>query len=325
MGGMTAWVGWMLVPWCLSAARVDEPGRRAVAYLAAEVPRWSRENGCYSCHNNGDAARALYHARGAGVAVDRSALRDTTAWLGRPEGWDANGGDGPTNDKGLARLQFALALAAAVESGRDDLRPALRRAAVRLASDRSVDGSWPVGDVGIVGSPATYGRRLASALAARVLRDDGNPSHTATLRKAEEWVRAGPIGNVVAAAAVLLVEPTRGGPADRSEAARRATAYLIAARSGTGGWGPFPDSPTEAFDTALALIALAPFRDDPGVALALRPGRAALVRMQLSDGSWPETTRPPGGESYAQRLSTAGWATHALLATSADRGPSPAR
>ena len=42
---------------------------KAVAFLSAEVPRWSRENHCYSCHNNGDAARALYEASRAGIRV----------------------------------------------------------------------------------------------------------------------------------------------------------------------------------------------------------------------------------------------------------------
>ena len=36
---------------------------RALAYLASEVPRWSRENKCYSCHNDGDAARAARATR----------------------------------------------------------------------------------------------------------------------------------------------------------------------------------------------------------------------------------------------------------------------
>ena len=35
----------------------------AIGFLAAEVPKWKRDNGCYSCHNNGDAARALCAAR----------------------------------------------------------------------------------------------------------------------------------------------------------------------------------------------------------------------------------------------------------------------
>ena len=46
-------------------------------------------------------------------------------------------------------------------------------------------------------------------------------------------------------------------------------------------------------------------------------GRKFLINEQLDDGSWPETTRPPGNVSYAERISTAGWATLALLATSA--------
>jgi len=37
-----------------------------------------------------------------------------------------------------------------------------------------------------------------------------------------------------------------------------------------------------------------------------------LLATQNPDGSWAATTRPPGGNSYAQRVSTTGWATLAL-------------
>ena len=37
----------------------EGPEARAVAFLVREVPSWSVENKCYSCHNNGDAARAI--------------------------------------------------------------------------------------------------------------------------------------------------------------------------------------------------------------------------------------------------------------------------
>ncbi len=60
--------------------------QRAIDYLAREVPRWSKENHCFSCHNNGDAARALYVARRLGYRVPGEALADTTAWLLRPQG-----------------------------------------------------------------------------------------------------------------------------------------------------------------------------------------------------------------------------------------------
>src|SRR3954447_21847445 len=92
------------------------PEQRAAAYLSQEVPKWARENHCYSCHNNGDAARALYQAARSGRRVDQRALADTTGWLLQPAGWDHNGGDGPFNDKRLARIAFTAALATAVST-----------------------------------------------------------------------------------------------------------------------------------------------------------------------------------------------------------------
>ena len=67
----------------------DEPGPaapdpegRALAFLCREVPRWSRENHCFSCHNNGDAARALY----AGDRIGPGDLRKKRLPT-RPGGW----------------------------------------------------------------------------------------------------------------------------------------------------------------------------------------------------------------------------------------------
>jgi len=78
-------------------------------------------------------------------------------------------------------------------------------------------------------------------------------------------------------------------------------------------------SAAETFDTALVVLALAPHAGDKQVQGMLRRGRAYLVSTQAADGSWQETTRPAGSESYAQRLSTAGWAVLALLATKSSR------
>src|SRR5262249_25594130 len=82
---------------------------------------------------------------------------------------------------------------------------------------------------------------------------------------------------------------------------------------------PYVNSPSEPFDTAVVLLALVRQGDAPGVKAMLRRGRAYLVAAQQRDGSWPETTRPAGQESYAERLSTAGWATLAPLATAEAR------
>src|SRR5271165_6032925 len=108
------------------------PEARAVAFLGGEVPRWPREKHCFSCHNSGDAARALIRAGQAGLPVPADALAQTTAWLQQPEGWERNGGDGPNNDRRLARVAFTAALATAVATGRVKDRRVLVRAADRL-------------------------------------------------------------------------------------------------------------------------------------------------------------------------------------------------
>ena len=52
---------------------------------------------------------------------------------------------------------------------------------------------------------------------------------------------------------------------------------------------------------------------DSEVATAIDRGRRHLLDGQNPDGSWPETTRPPNLESYAQRISTTAWSLLALL------------
>ena len=71
---------------------------RAIAYLAREVPLWRQENACYSCHNNGDAARALIAGLQRRHDV-RPAIDDTLEWLASPARWDSNpGGKGGNDD-----------------------------------------------------------------------------------------------------------------------------------------------------------------------------------------------------------------------------------
>ena len=94
--------------------------------------------------------------------------------------------------------------------------------------------------------------------------------------------------------------------------------YLVENQLANGGWGPYPDAPSEIFDTALAILALQKwdFRGD-----RLHKARAYLQEQQRPDGSWPATTRPTGGESYAQQLSTTAWA--ALALQSVDQNATP--
>jgi squalene cyclase len=268
---------------------------RAIDFLIREVPRWSRENGCFSCHNNGDGARALYAAAARGYRVPDSALADSTRWLRAPAGWDRNRGNPAVSDKKLARIQFAAALSQAPEAG-----PALAEAAASLLPYQEPDGSWRVDTGGAVGNPVTYGVALATYLSRETLRRAGLGKGA---EKADRWLSGAKPANVPDAAALLLASPGRRDCAD----------FLLAAQSSDGGWGPHAMSPSEAFDTALALLAL---HDHAG---PVAKGRAFLISIQQSDGGWPETTRPSGGQSYAQRISTSAWATLALIFTDPKR------
>src|SRR5262245_12286157 len=110
-------IAWLLVVTPLavaavtsSAAAQTSPEARAVAFLVKEVPRWKAEHPCYSCHNNGDATRALLVARANGHDIG-TALDDTLKFLNDPARWDQNKTQGGDDDKPLARLHFASALA----------------------------------------------------------------------------------------------------------------------------------------------------------------------------------------------------------------------
>jgi hypothetical protein len=290
------------------------PEFKAVTFLNDEVRSWSRQNHCFSCHNNGDAARALYRAASAGYPVPNDVLAETTHWLNNPASWEHNGGDGPQNDRRLARVIFATTLDTAVRTGWIRDRSALTVAVERLALDQAFDGSWPLGGDDALGSPATYGRALATLVARQSLFSADPSRFRAAIDRADNWLARQEIKTVTAASVSLLASAERQAGTD---VVRRATSVqlLRQAQSQDGGWGPHISSPPEPFDTALAILALARSSRSAEIDGMLRRGRAFLVAQQRDDGSWIETTRPPGNVSYAQQISTAGWATLALLAT----------
>lgn len=286
-----------------ASCAASTPESRAAAFLSREVREWPAKNKCFSCHNNGDAARALYTARSGGIAVDPAALEATGRFLSRPEAWKENGPDVEYSDKRLATLQFAFALATSESGG-----AALAFAAGQVRAQQEPDGSWTVDAGGLPGSPVTWGRTLATALSRRVLVAAGRDRFGEAIDRADAWLRRQRPAGVLDSAAALL----GGGPRDPG------LDVLRRGQTRDGGWGPFVTSPPEVFDTAVALLALAGLRDQPGVPEMIRRGRRFLIDSQRGDGSWPETTRPPGAESYAQRISTTAWAMLALLATGSD-------
>lgn len=291
-----------------------EPERRAIAFLAREVAAWPAENKCFSCHNNGDAARALYAAIKERLDVPADRLRETTAWLSRPGEWRKADIPAEFRDDRLSAIQFGAALVSATEAGELKSRPSLAAAADLVAAVQDADGSWQVDASGQAGSPVTYGAALATWSARRTLLAAGEPRFVAAIAKADAWLRRHEAQNTPDAAAGLLA---LSGAKDDLAVMRRkqCLTFLLQAQTDRGGWGPYRTSPPEVFDAALALLALSALPRTAESEAAMARGRKYLIAEQLDDGSWTETTRPSGARSYAQRLSTTGWATLALLAT----------
>ncbi|MGE0129447.1 MAG: prenyltransferase/squalene oxidase repeat-containing protein [Blastocatellales bacterium] len=282
---------------------------KAVQFLMREVPAWSKDNGCFSCHNNGDAARALYAATRKGYSVPAAVLATTTDWVKRPGSWDENKGDPGFSDKRLANVQFAASLLSAFETGHVKDRQPLEQAARKLSADQNADGSWKIDAGNALGSPATYGTPLATYLALRTLKKTALSETKDVIERADRWLAQASPNNLLTAAVLLLANESSRSRQDQC------LKLIRAAQTSDGGWGPYADSPPEPFDTAVVLLALSEFRREPGIDDLIRRGRGFLTAQQNPDGSWPATTRPPGGDSYAQMMSTTGWATLALLET----------
>jgi hypothetical protein len=182
-----------------------------------------------------------------------------------------------------------------------------------VAADQRPDGSWPISAAAALGSPAGYGATLATAVARQLLGAVTAPSAQSSAARADAWLRGFDVQSVLDASAVLLGLGAAPGP-EAAAQVTRALGILADGQARDGGWGPYVTSQSQPFDTALALLALGPYRDrDTATAASIARGRQYLIDLQLPDGSWPETTRPAGNESYAQRISTTAWVLLALL------------
>jgi hypothetical protein len=292
-----------------------------VDYLKVEVPKWKAEHPCYSCHNNGDATRALLTAGAKGHDIGAS-LDDTLAFLKQPANWDQNKAPAGVDNKSLARVQFAAALAIAERQGKAASTD-LEAAAKLLVADQKPDGSWQLDDSQSLGSPVNYGTILATWSARSTLIASGIQPDFFSVVQADRWIRGLTVESVLdASATILALELSSDVMAENLR--RNCLSILRQGQSPTGGWGPYVTAAPQVYDTALAVLALSSLEVEPRLARsayrveelkeAIANGKKFIVSQQRPDGSWPETTRPANQESYAQRISTTGWAMLALLA-----------
>jgi len=293
---------------------------KGVDYLKVEVPKWKAEHPCYSCHNNGDATRALLVAGSKGYDIGTS-LDDTLAFLRQPAKWDQNKAPSGFDDKTLAKIQFASALAVAERHGKAGSTE-LEAAAKLLVAEQKPDGSWELDSSQSLGSPATYGTIIATWSARASLISSGIQPDNFTIVQTDKWIRGLTPENVLdASATILALELSSDVMAENLR--RNCLSILRNGQSPAGGWGPYVTTAPQVFDTAMAVLALSSLDVEPRLARsayrveelkeAIANGKKFIVSQQRPDGSWPETTRPANQESYAQRISTAGWAMLALL------------
>ncbi len=279
---------------CAFSLFAASPEQRAVDFLSREVAQWRGANGCFSCHNNGDGARALFVARKLGFNVPAAALANTVEWLKNPKDWDKKKENAGFTNPILARIQFTSAL---MESG----MPISKYVSEALVLAQTADGSWPVEAADNLGSPATYGTTLATLVARNALHRIAPRKYKLPIKRADSYLNSRSPKSTMEAAALVM------------NGQKQWLDLLLKWQGSEGGFGPFQNSPAEVFDTAIALLAL----PTKGVDEKIRKrGRQYLLKTQQSDGGWPETTRPSGAQSYAQRISTSAWALLALLATS---------
>lgn len=222
-------------------------------------------------------------------------------------------GDPGFSDQRLANLQFASAASSGVGAGRLSSN-LLVKAGRKIALDQGSDGGWHIDEESRVGSPATYGPHLATFLAWKLLSQSGRADLEESARGARGWLQDAPVQNVPSAAVFLMAFGRETQP-EIAAKAQKASELLRGAQGNDGGWGAYADAPPEVFDTSLALLGLVEMPASPQRSTMLARGRAFLMQEQNVDGSWAATTRPSGGKSYAQQISTTAWATIALLST----------
>ena len=165
-------------------SQASTPEQKAVGYMQEAVPHWPMENHCFSCHNNGDGARALLLAYRMKYTVPAASLEGTLDWLQKPNEWGQSGTTGFGDEK-LARIQFGAALVDALDAGVVSDKNLLARVAGLLLPHQEADGSWQVDANAASPSAVTYGPTLATFMARRTLERAGDTRFDAAIARAD--------------------------------------------------------------------------------------------------------------------------------------------
>lgn len=278
----------------IEPSQLDAAISKAVASLAVEVPKWRIENTCASCHNQGDAARALIEAHRQGFIDTTQPLESTLQWLSTPNSWKDNYGAQEFNDPVLSNVQFANSLLVARLHWGERFSRALEEAAALIAKLQKSDGSWEIDGGATFASPITHGSILLTGTSVRILDSANRQTYNQPIERGEQWLARQQARNIVEASSLLIATDQHPNfDAQRSECVK----ILVDAQGTDGGLGPHANAQAEVFDTALALLALAKTERNEKVQLAIENCARYLLKQQEESGMWPGTVRPSGIDS----------------------------
>ena len=231
-----------------------------------------RENQCFSCHHQGDGARALASARAQGWKLPAETLDSSQQWLEKLEDWHHQKGDPNAKDPLLADLQFSMTRCsdAIIDGIRDRIPPMVSVGGGAIVDPSERGRLLGLGVRAHSGNARCSRFSLGHFLAWRLLKAAAYPAFSSARERAEKWLLQIPIQHVPNAACKLLFVQERDQGAQGESIL--CLEFLMKSQSRFGGWGPYPGSPAEIFDTSLALIALATHARDERIAMIMKRG-----------------------------------------------------
>lgn len=289
-----------LVLFLAAVANADEPPSKDVSLeptlslIATAGDGYVAARECFSCHHQALPLLTAAHVRHRHPAafspawVRKQAEFTQTYFAGRDNVAEGKGVPGGPYTAG-----YALVGLAAAEWPADEVTDTLVK---YLFATQADDGGWRIRTHR---PPLEDSHFTATALAVRGLRLFARESAKSTaderIVRAREWLeKATAQTNEDRAFRLLGLHWSDAAPAPRDEA----VLALQRSQQKDGGWSQLDDRPSDAYATALTLVALRDAGAVPATDKDWQRGATWLVEHRLPDGSWKVESRSKPFQKY---------------------------